>query len=134
MSRNIKIGDAAKTKRVFTEKDVESFAHLSLDFNKIHLDPKYAEGTTYGQRIVHGMLVSSLFSGLLGQKIPGQGTIYLSQTIDFKAPVYYDEVIHASVEVIKIRKDKPIITLRTLCQRVNGEILVEGEAVVKMQE
>lgn len=132
MSSKLKIGDKAILSKAFVEKEVELFAEISTDDNPIHLDQKYAVGTVFGQRIVHGLLVSSLFSGLIGGKLPGHGAVYLGQSLSFKAPVYINEDVEVSVEVIKVREDKPIITLRTLCVKSDGTVAIEGEAVVKV--
>ena len=132
MSRKLKIGDKTMLNKTFSEKEVEEFAKVSTDDNPIHLDKEYAASTVFGQRIVHGLLVSSLFSGLIGGKLPGHGSVYLGQTLSFKAPVYINEEIKVSVEVIKIREDKPIITLKTLCIKIDGTVAIEGEAVVKI--
>jgi acyl dehydratase len=132
MSRKLKIGDKTMLNKTFSEKEVEEFAKVSTDDNPIHLDKEYAVNTVFGQRVVHGLLVSSLFSGLIGGKLPGHGSVYLGQTLSFKAPVYINEEIKVSVEVIKIREDKPIITLKTLCIKIDGTVAIEGEAVVKI--
>lgn len=132
MKGNLKVGDKATLSKAFTESEVKNFAKISLDDNPIHLDREYAESTVFGQRIVHGILVASLLSGLMGGKFPGHGTVYLGQSLNFKAPVYIDEEVEASVEVIKIREDKPIITLKTQCVKSDGTIALEGEAVVKV--
>lgn len=126
----IKVGQTAQVTRKFTEHDVGQFSELSLDFNPVHLDPDYAEQSMFGQRIVHGMLVSSLFSGLLGKHLPGEGTIYLGQDLKFKKPVYLDQEVTAQVEVIEVRNDKPIITLATTCVNDEGEVVISGQAVV----
>jgi acyl dehydratase len=133
MKGQFKVGDKATLKKAFTESEVESFVKISLDDNPIHLDREYAETTAFGQPIVHGILVASLLSGLMGGKFPGHGSVYLGQSLNFKAPVYIDEEVEASVEVIKIREDKPIITLKTLCMKSDGTIAIEGEAVLKYQ-
>ncbi len=133
MNNKFKIGDKAILSKAFTESEVECFAKISFDDNPVHLNQEYAEGTVFGQRIVHGLLVASLFSGLIGGKLPGHGTIYLGQNMSFKAPVYINENIEASVEVIKVREDKPILTLKTLCVKNDGTIAIEGKAVVKIQ-
>ena len=132
MNNKFKIGDRATLSKAFTEHEVEQFSKLSLDDNPVHLDQGYAENTVFGQRIVHGMLVSSLFSGLVGGKLPGHGSVYLGQNISFKAPVFINEKVEASVEIVKIREDKPIITLKTLCVKSDGTIAIEGEAVLKV--
>lgn len=133
MNGQFKVGDKATLKKAFTESEVESFVKMSLDDNPIHIDREYAETTVFGQPIVHGILVASLLSGLMGGKFPGHGSVYLGQSLNFKNPVYIDEEVEASVEVIKIREDKPIITLKTLCMKSDGTIAIEGEAVLKYQ-
>ena len=90
-----------------------------------------AEMSIFGRKIVHGMLIASLFSGLLGEKLPGKGTIYLGQTITFIKPVFINEEVTASVEIKYIRKDKPIYTLKTICETKLNGIVVDGEAIVK---
>ena len=91
MSKTLKVGDKASRSKIFTENDVKQFAEVSTDKNPIHLDENYAQNTIFKQRIVHGMLVGSLFSGILGCDLPGEGTIYLGQTLSFKAPVPLNE-------------------------------------------
>lgn len=132
MEHKIKIGDKAALRKAFTESEVEQFSKISLDDNPIHLDREYAENTVFGQPVVHGILVVSLFSGLMGGKFPGHGTIYLGQNLVFKAPVYIGEEVEATVEVVKIREDKPIITLKTRCVKSDGTLAVDGEAVVRV--
>ncbi len=127
------IGQKAQTSRAFSEQDVAQFASLSGDFNPIHLDPEFAKNSLFGQRIVHGILVSSLFSGLLAGKVPGPGSIYLSQTFKFQKPVFLDQTVTASVEVIAVREDKPIVTLSTLCVNEQNEVVISGEAVLMYQ-
>ena len=131
MNKVLFVGNSASASKTFTNKDVEEFADLSNDNNPVHLDEEYAKLTIFGQRIVHGMLVASLFSGLLGDKLPGKGTIYLGQTLSFTGPVPIGEEVTATVEIINIRDDKPIITLRTLCVNSKGNTVIDGEAVVK---
>jgi acyl dehydratase len=126
----IKVGQTATVTKSFTEEDVNAFASLSLDFNPVHLDAKYAKTTPFGQQIVHGMLASSLFSGLLGKNLPGEGTIYLGQDLKFKKPIYIDQAVTATVEVIDIRDDKPIITLSATCKNDQGVTVISGQAVV----
>lgn len=132
MNEELFVGNSASISKTFTINDVEEFANLSNDKNPVHLDEEFAKASIFGQRIVHGMLVASLFSGLLGDKLPGKGTIYLGQTLSFTAPVPIGEKVTASVEIINIRKDKPIVTLRTLCIDSKGQTVIDGEATVKI--
>jgi len=132
MGKTLRIGDKAELSKAFTEEEVFRFAELSADKNPLHLDKDFGRASIFSQRIVHGMLVASLFSGLIGMQLPGEGSIYLGQTLAFKAPVAIGEQVTATVEIIKIREDKPIVTLRTLCIDSGGKVLIEGEAVVKV--
>ena len=127
----LKIGDRASIIKRFVEEDILIFSELSQDKNPIHLDSNFASKTNFGRQIVHGMLIASLFSGLLGEKLPGKGTIYLGQTITFIKPVFIYEEVTASVEIKYIRKDKPIYTLKTICETKLNGIVVDGEAIVK---
>ena len=127
---NINIGDTASITKVITQKDVEIFAQISDDLNPVHLDDSFAAKTIFGKRIAHGMLVGGLISGVIGTKLPGRGSIYLSQIMSFKKPVYFEDTITAVVKVIDIRDDKPIITLNTQCLNQNQDVVIEGEAVV----
>lgn len=127
------IGQKASMSKRFTEAEVNAFAELSQDFNPIHLDAEYAAASPFGQQIVHGMLAASLFSGLLGKHLPGEGTIYLGQDLKFKKPIFIDQEVTATVEVIKVRNDKPIITLSTTCTNDKGEVVIAGEAVVMFE-
>lgn len=131
MQQKLNIGDRATVTKSFSPEEVRTYADICGDHNPIHLDAEFAAKTVFGQPIVHGMLVASLFSGLIGEDLPGQGSIYLGQNLSFKAPVFVGEAVTASVEVIKIRQDKPIATLETLCLNGDEKVVIEGEAVVK---
>ncbi|MFQ2737322.1 MaoC family dehydratase [Aeromonas caviae] len=122
---------ASLTKR-FGPAEVAAFAGLSEDFNPLHLDPDFAARTVFERPIVHGMLLASLFSGLLGQQLPGKGSIYLGQSLGFKLPVFVGDEVTAEVEVIALRSDKPIATLATRIFTQGGALAVTGEAVVKL--
>jgi acyl dehydratase len=126
----IKVGDSASFTKTFTDADVRSFAAISGDQNPIHLDETYAAGTQFKSRIVHGMLTSGLISAVLGMQLPGPGSIYLKQTLNFRAPVYLDDTITAIATVTHIREGKPIITLETKCLNQDGTLVLEGEAVL----
>ena len=130
MTKTLQIGDTATLTRVFTDEDVRLYADLSTDHNPVHLDADFAASTQFGQRIVHGMLVGSLFSALLGEQLPGHGSIYMSQNLQFKAPVYLNTEVIASVEITAIREGKPIVSLKTTCVDNDGKLLVTGEAVM----
>ncbi len=127
---DLHVGATASWSKTITSADVQAFAALSGDDNPLHLDEAFARTTRFGRPIVHGMLVASLISAVLGRQLPGPGTIYLSQSLEFLRPVYPGDTITATVEVIRIREDKPVVTLTARCTNQNGEEVVRGEAVV----
>lgn len=127
----LKIGQKASVQKTFTAADVTAFAGISLDVNPIHMSDKYAESTIFGKRIVHGILTSGLISAVLANKLPGPGTIYLGQELKFTAPVYLDDDITATVEIVEIREDKKIIKLDTTCVNQDGKKVITGLATVK---
>ena len=126
----LSVGDAAEMRKTITEEDVRAFAELTGDHNPVHLDEEYAAGTRFGRRIAHGMLGASLISAVLANELPGRGTVYLSQTLRFTAPVFLGDTVTARVVVKAVREDKPVVTLETFCTNERGERVVEGEAVV----
>ena len=131
MINNLKIGQFVQSKRTFTSKDVETFSLLSNDINPIHIDKKYASDTIFGDRIVHGIFVSSIFSALIANELPGPGSIYLSQDLKFHLPIYHNGEVLAKVKIIKIRSEKSIITLDTTITNKHNKVAVSGTAVVK---
>jgi 3-hydroxybutyryl-CoA dehydratase len=126
----LKTGDSAERSRTITDDDVRAFAELTGDRNPVHLDDEYAAGTRFGRRIAHGMLGASLISSVLANELPGRGTVYVSQTLRFTAPVFPGDTVTARVTVKAVREDKPVVTLETVCTNQRGERVVEGEAVV----
>jgi acyl dehydratase len=127
---DLNVGDSASVTKSFSQEEVVQFADISGDHNPIHLDEEIAAASIFGQRVVHGMLVASLFSGLIGEHLPGQGSIYLGQNLSFKAPVLIGEEVTASVEITGLRDDKPIVTLQTICRNSQGKVVIKGEAIV----
>lgn len=128
----LEVGQKARLTKRFGAAEVAAFAALSEDFNPLHLDPAFAASTVFERPIVHGMLLASLFSGLLGQQLPGKGSIYLGQNLSFTLPVFVGDEVAAEVEVIALRSDKPIATLATRIFTQGGALAVTGEAVVKL--
>lgn len=128
----MQVGDNAFLVKRFTSKDVEDFSGISLDVNPIHLDEEYASKTFFRKRIVHGFLVGSLISATIANKLPGKGSVYLSQEMNFKAPVYIDEEITCRVEIIEVFEQKSIYRLSTNCYNSNNKIVIEGFALIKL--
>ena len=125
-----KVGDTAEITRTIEQADVQAFADLTEDHNPIHVDESFAKTTRFGRRIAHGMLTASLISSVLASKLPGEGSVYLGQTLQFVAPVFPGDEITARVTVKEIRADKPILKLETLCLNQRGEVVIRGEATV----
>jgi 3-hydroxybutyryl-CoA dehydratase len=130
----LNVGDAAEVSKTITDADVRAFAELTGDRNPVHLDEEYASTTRFGRRIAHGMLGASLISTVLASELPGPGSVYLSQTLRFTAPVHLDDTVTARVTVKHVREDKPVVTLETVCTNQRGERVVEGEAVVLLRK
>ena len=126
-----KEGDSASITKTVTESDVVLYASLSGDNNPIHLDADYASKTRFGQRIAHGLLVAGLISAVLGEKIPGPGTIYTGQTLRFLRPVYLGDTITATATIVKYDRDRGRMTLETICRNQTGEEVITGEADVR---
>jgi len=125
----IKIGDFAEISKAMTLKMVKSFANISKDFNPVHLDNEYAIRSRYKGQIIHGLMAASLFSGLFGTKLPGEGCVYKSQTVRFKRAIYVDDIVTARVEVVLVDIKKKIIKFKTLCY-VSNRIVIDGEAEI----
>lgn len=124
------VGDSASRLKVITDHDIHAFADVVGDHNPIHVDDEFAAGTQFGRRIAHGMLSASLISAVLANDLPGQGSIYLGQTLQFVAPVFPGDEVTARVVVTAIRDDKPVMKLETVCVNQRNEVVIKGEATV----
>lgn len=124
------VGDSAEVTKTITDADVAAFAEVTGDHNPIHVDDEFAKTTRFGRRIAHGMLTASLISSVLANKLPGEGSVYLGQSLQFVAPVFPGDEVTARVTVKEIREDKPILKLDTTCVNQRGEIVIRGEATV----
>ncbi len=124
----LKIGDSAQISKTITEADIELFAKATGDFNPVHLDHAYAEKTMFKGRIAHGLLSVGLLSTVLGNILPGHGTIYLSQEVKFLAPVRIGDTITVGVEVIELISEKNRAKFRTTCINQDGKLVVDGIA------
>lgn len=126
----LKLGQQASLARVLSKEDIELFALVSGNVNPAHMDADYARDTMFQEVIGHGMWSGSLVSTLLGTVLPGPGTIYLSQNLDFRKPMRLGDTIYVSVTVSHIREDKPVVTFDCLGQNSLGETVISGTAVV----
>ena len=124
------VGDTAETTRKFEQTDIDAFAAVTGDHNPVHVDEAFAQQTRFGGRIAHGMLTASLISSVLANKLPGEGSVYLGQTLQFVAPVFPGDEVTARVTVKEVRDDKPILKLETICINQRGETVIRGEATI----
>jgi len=124
------IGQKAEYSKVITKEMVETFSVISGDTNPLHLDDNYAKNTIFKGRIAHGILVSGLISAVIANKLPGEGAIYLTQSLKFTKPVKLNDKITAAVEIISIDDENSKITLSTICRNAEGKIVIDGEAQV----
>ena len=129
MKKELRIGDIFTVKNTVTEKMIRTFAEISGDKNPLHLNEEYAKKTIFKTRIAHGFLVGSFISSVLGQYLPGNGTIYLSQSLFFKQPVKINDEISTTVEVIDFPKANRV-TLKTTCINQENSVVIQGEASV----
>ncbi|MCO6383576.1 MAG: MaoC family dehydratase [Vannielia sp.] len=126
---DIEIGMVRHLRKEVTDRDIELFAEVSTDRNPVHLDDAYAQDTIFEGRIAHGMLTAGLISAVIGEQLPGHGTVYLGQSLKFLAPVRPGDVVLAEVEVMEIDHRKRRVTLDTRCL-VEGKVVLKGEAMV----
>jgi len=124
----LKIGDSAQIVKTITEGDIQLFARATGDFNPVHLDAAYAEKTMFKGRIAHGLLSVGFLSALLGNILPGHGTIYLSQEVKFLAPVRIGDTITARVDLLELIPEKNRVKFRTSCANQDGKLVVDGIA------
>ena len=134
MKNKFKLGDKYEKFISFSTEKVSKFAELSEDKNPIHLDRNAAKKTRFGEPIVHGMLASSTFSAIIANHIPGPGSIYLHQQLDFKKAIYHSQLVKAVVEIINIKAEKGIFDLSTKLFDENKKILIDGKAVVLLKK
>lgn len=127
---NLKIGDRYSISREVTDELVREFAAVSGDYNPLHLDEEFAKTTRFGRRIAHGMLSGAFISGVLGFEFKERKIVYLSQTMRFTAPVFIGDTVTTTATVAKIREEKGIVTLETVCTNQNGETTLTGESIV----
>ena len=125
-----KVGDSAELTRKIEQADILAFADVTGYHNPVHFYEAFAQTTRFGRTIAHGMLSASLISAVLANKLPGAGSIYLAQTLQFVAPVFPGDEITARVTVKEIREGKPIMKLETVCINQRDEVVIRGEATV----
>jgi acyl dehydratase len=129
---NYKVGDKVEISKTFNLADVKLFAELSGDMNPVHLSKDFAANTIFIKPIVHGFLYSSMISALLANELPGPGSIYIHQELNFKLPVFHGEKVTAKVQIEEIKPEKSIFILKTECFKNDNEIVLTGKAIIKL--
>ncbi len=127
---NIKVDDEFVWNRVIDTEFVKQFAELTGDNNPIHLNEEFARNSIFGQRIIHGLIVGTIFSKIIASDFPGPGSIYLHQDLNFLKPIYHNSDLFFKLRVVSLKHEKRIVEIETLCI-VNSVIAVNGTAVVK---
>ncbi len=125
----LNINDSEEFSKTVSESDIYLYAGVSGDFNPAHINEPYAQGTFFKTRIAHGMLCAGFISAVIGMKLPGPGTIYIRQELNFRAPVRIGDTVTARVEVIE-KLEKNRVRLKTTCVNQEGTLVLDGEAVV----
>ena len=126
----LNVGQTASFTKTISESDVYLYAGITGDFNPAHVNEIYAKNTAFKTRIAHGMLSAGLISNVLGNQLPGPGTIYLQQNLNFRAPVTIGETITATVEVIEVIREKKRVRLKTVCTNQDNVVVLDGEALI----
>ena len=126
---NIKVGMSASYSQTITDADIKAYAGLSGDNNPVHMSAEYAEKSRFGRRIAHGFLSVGFFSALFGTKLPGPGCVYVSQSLNFKRPVYMDDTVIATVTVTNVIMETQRVFFETVC-KVKNKVVISGDAEI----
>lgn len=121
---------AAELSKTYEEWDILTFAAVTGDLNPAHVDETFAQESIFRGKVAHGLLTASLISAVLGTRLPGPGTIYLSQDLKFRRPVRIGDTITAKVEVVELKPEKNLVRLLATCTNQRGEVVLEGTALV----
>lgn len=133
MKKEFSINQEKWMNKTIGENDIQNFAEISGDWNPIHIDEEYAKNSIFGKRIAHGMLSASYISAVIGNDFPGVGTIYLEQRLRFLKPVYIGDEVRVLVRIRELRQ-KGQALLQTDVMNQKGELVIEGEALVKLPQ
>jgi len=127
---DLQVGQRASFAKTISEADISMFAGITGDFNPFHVNEDYAKTTIFKGRIAHGVLTAGLISTVLGNKLPGIGFVYLSQTLKFTSPVMIGDTITASAEIVEKVEESGRIRLKTICVNQEGKVVIDGEAIM----
>lgn len=124
---SVTVGMKASYSQTITDSDIKCFAGMSGDHNPVHVSDEYIQNSRFKKRVAHGFLPTTFFSGLFGTRLPGPGCLYVSQTVEFKRPIYIDETVTATVEVVDVNLATRHVKFRTTCS-VRGRVVIDGVA------
>jgi acyl dehydratase len=123
----LSVGQRARRTQTVTAKDVELYAQITGDRNPLHFDAAFAARTRFGRLVAQGGIASGMLNALVAMDMPGPGTVFLSQTLTYKAPTYLGDTLTAEIEVLSVKPDKPVCQLRATITNQDGTVLLEGE-------
>ena len=127
---DLEVGMNATFAKTITEADIILFAGASGDNNALHINEEFARASSFGGRIAHGFLTASVISAAVANRLPGPGAVYISQQLNFRAPVRPGDTVHARVSVRELIRKRSRVVLETVC-RVGDTVVIDGEAIVK---
>lgn len=119
-------------KRTVKKEDIVLLAEVSQDFNPIHLNQDYAQHTPFKRCIAHGLFCLGMISKIVGMDLPGEGAVFINETVNYKNPVYIGDEVEATVRIIALRPEKSIVKIGFECKNQNDELLMDGDMLVKM--
>jgi len=124
---DLKIGQRARRTQTVTAREVELYAQITGDRNPLHFDADFAGRTRFGRLVAQGGIASGMLNALVAMDMPGAGTVFLSQTLTYKAPTYLGDTLTAEIEVLSLKPDKPVCQLKATITNQDGTVLLEGE-------
>jgi acyl dehydratase len=124
----LRIGQAATRTKTVTDDDLRAYAGITGDYNPLHFDDAFAAGTRFGRRVAQGGIAAGLLNALVAMDLPGPGTVFMNQTLTYRAPTYVGDTLTARVEVLELKPTKPVCRLKFSVTNGCGEIVLDAEA------
>ena len=124
----LRVGQTATRTKTITPADLQSYAEITGDYNPLHFDEAFAAGTRFGRLVAQGGITAGMLNALVAMDLPGPGTVFMSQTLTYKAPAYVGDTLTGTVEVVSLKPDKPVCQLKFVVSNQDGTVLLEAEA------
>jgi acyl dehydratase len=124
---SLRVGQSAERVKTVTEADVRAFAEITGDYNPLHFDEEFAASTRFGRLVAQGGVAAGLFNALVAMDLPGAGTVFMSQTLSYRAPAYLGDTLRARVEVLSLKPDKPVCQLKFEVFNQDEVCILDGE-------